>query len=59
MRLMDTVYQPCKGVVEGTWEWWAKGCFIWGSASVTETVLVMVSVGAVGALAVWAIRRFA
>jgi hypothetical protein len=59
MRLMDVVYQPCKGVVEGSWEWWLKGCFVWSSAATTETLVVAVGVGVVGALVAWALRRSA
>lgn len=59
MRLMDTVYQPCKGVVEGTWEWWAKGCFVWGSARVTETTVALVALGVAGAVAWRLMRRVA
>lgn len=53
--LAEVVYQPCKGIEEGSWEWWLKGCWMLTRADVA--LLVGVTLALMVGAALWSKRQ--
>ena len=56
MIVADVVFLPCKGIEEGSWMWWLKGCFMY-QADTVLAVGLSVALAGVLAVALWSLRQ--